>query len=100
MPQADSPDTTIPSDLCKPGCACPDCLAIQEAEAKRLGPELEPVENTTELQLFQRDLRDCFEGCIPFREAIEMIGAPDQFRKQLRADWRRWTRQFNASLGG
>jgi hypothetical protein len=100
MPQADSPDTTIPSDLCKPGCACPDCLAIQEAEVERLGPEREPVENMTELQLLERDLRDCFEGCIPFHEAIEMIGAPDQYLAQLRADYRRWKRHFDASLGG
>jgi len=89
MPQADSPNTT---DLCKPGCACPDCIAIQEAEAERLGTEREPVATSSALQLFQRDLRDCFEGCIPYREAIEMIGAPDQYRKQLRADWRRWNR--------
>jgi hypothetical protein len=86
MAQADSPNTTI---LCKPGCACPDCLEQQEAEAERLGPE-----NLTDLQLFQRDLRDCFEGCIPYVDAIEMIGAPDEFRTQLRADWRRWTRAF------
>jgi len=67
MPQADSSNTT---DLCK------------------------PVATSTDLQLFQRDLRDCFEGCIPFREAIEMIGAPAQYRAQLRADYRRWTRKF------
>jgi hypothetical protein len=95
MAQANRPDTTIPSALCKPGCACPDCLEIQEAEAERLGPEREPVEdNATELQLFQRDLRDCFEGCIPFREAIEMIGAPKRFRAQLRTDYRRWHRKL------
>lgn len=91
MPQADSPNTTI---LCKPGCACPDCLAVQEAEAERLGPEREPVATSTDLQLFQHDLRNCFEGCIPFHEAIEMIGAPAQYRAQLRADYRRWTRKF------
>jgi hypothetical protein len=95
MSQADSPNTTI---LCKRGCACPPCLAIQEAEAERLGPEREPPEEpvatSSDLQLFQRDLRDCFEGCIPFREAIEMIGAPKQCRKQLRADYNRWHREL------
>jgi len=87
MPQADSANTTI---LCKPGCACPDCLEIQEAEAERLGPEREPVFD--DLAPLRRELRDCFEGCIPFREAIEMVGAPDRHRKTLRADWRRWNR--------
>jgi hypothetical protein len=62
MPQADSPNTTIPSG----GYAA-----------------------------LRRDLRDCFEGCIPFREAIRMIGAADHpDRKALQADWRRWTRMM------
>ena len=49
--------------------------------------------NTTDLSALRRDLRDCFEGCIPFREAIQMIGAADhQLRNVLAADYRRWTR--------
>jgi hypothetical protein len=67
MAQADSPNTTI---LC------------------------EPVATSADLQLFQRDLRDCFEGCIPLHEALDMIGAPEQYRAQLRADYRLWTRRF------
>jgi hypothetical protein len=81
MPQADSAYITI---RCKPGCACPACLDAQDWEIER-----EPAF----LSLYRRDLRDCFEGCIPFREAIEMVGAPDHYRKALRADWRRWTRR-------
>jgi hypothetical protein len=33
--------------------------------------------NTTDLSALRRDLRDLFEGCIPFREAIQMTGAAD-----------------------
>jgi hypothetical protein len=31
------------AELCKPGCACPDCLAAQEAETERLGPRFRYV---------------------------------------------------------
>jgi hypothetical protein len=51
--------------------------------------------NTTDLSPLRRDLRDCFEGCIPFREAIQMIGAADHpRRKVLAANWSRWTRSM------
>jgi hypothetical protein len=41
----------------------------------------------------RRDLQDLFEGCVPFREAIQMIGANDHpQRNMLAADWRRWKR--------
>jgi len=53
----------------------------------------------TDLQLFQRDLRDCFEGCIEYADAIEMIGAPEEYRAELRRNWNNWNRKFNAGLG-
>lgn len=92
MPQADSSLTTDP---CKPGCACPDCLAVQEAEAERLGPDREP--EVKDLAALRRDLRDCFEGCIPLRDAIAMIGAADHPQRDiLAADYRQWTARFKA----
>jgi len=43
----------------------------------------------------RRDLRDLFEGCVPFHEAIQMIGAADlPERKTLQADWCRWKRKL------
>ena len=87
MPQADSAYSTIPR---KPRCACPTCLAVYD-DLPLLRPDLR---DCYDLALLRRELRDCFEGCIPFREAIEMVGAPDRHRKTLRADWRRWTREF------
>jgi hypothetical protein len=51
--------------------------------------------NTTDLSRLRRDLRDLFEGCIPFREAIQMIGAADHPQcKVLAADWGRWKRSM------
>lgn len=44
--------------------------------------------DTTEiLARLTKDLRDCWEGCIPWREAIEMIGAPQEYRPALRRHW-------------
>jgi hypothetical protein len=39
------------------------------------------------LVLLKKELRDCWEGCIPWREAIEMIGAPNEHRAELRRYW-------------
>lgn len=39
------------------------------------------------LRILLRELRDCWEGCIPWREAIEMIGAPQEYRPALRRHW-------------
>lgn len=43
--------------------------------------------NTDYLAILRRELRDCWEGCIPWKEAIEMIGAPAEHRQELRRFW-------------
>lgn len=53
--------------------------------------------DTTDLAQLRRDLRDLWEGCVPWSEAIQMIGAADHpNRKELQADYRRWTRRLEA----
>lgn len=53
--------------------------------------------DNTDLAILRRDLRDLWEGCTPFSEAIQMIGAADHpQRNVLAADYRRWTRAFEA----
>jgi hypothetical protein len=41
--------------------------------------------NPTDLSALRRDLRDCFEGCIPFRDAIQIGAADYPDRKALLA---------------
>jgi hypothetical protein len=65
---------------------------IQERRRNPTKVKEEPM-TQEHLNHLRRDLRDCFEGCIPFHEAIQMIGAADlPERKTLQADWRRWKR--------
>jgi hypothetical protein len=53
--------------------------------------------DTTEiLARLTKDLRDCWEGCIPWREAIEMIGAPQEYRSALRRHWNALNRKRSA----
>jgi hypothetical protein len=50
----------------------------------------------TELDRFEKDLRDLWEGCVPWKEAIEMIGAPEESRRELRRSWNGWNRKYAA----
>jgi hypothetical protein len=45
------------------------------------------------LTILVRQLRDLWEGCIPWKEAIEMVGAPIEYRAKLRTNWNRWQRR-------
>ena len=45
------------------------------------------MDTTDILVRLAKDLRDCWEGCIPWKEAIEMIGAPAEYRPALRRIW-------------
>jgi hypothetical protein len=49
-----------------------------------------------ELARLEKDLRDLWEGCVPWREAIEMIGAPEESRRELRRSWNGWNRKYAA----
>jgi hypothetical protein len=49
-----------------------------------------------EFDRLDRALRDLWEGCIPWHEAIEMIGAPEAYRPMLRKCWNRWNRRSRA----
>lgn len=55
---------------------------------------------TPEYIHLRRALRDLWEGCVPWTEAIAMIGANDcpSVKKLLRLSWDKWNRTFRASL--
>lgn len=36
-------------------------------------------------------LRDCFEGCMPFEYAVQIIEAGDKAASDAMATWARWT---------
>lgn len=38
-------------------------------------------------------LRDCFEGCMPFKYAVEII-ADGRIASDAMQTWARWTREF------
>lgn len=65
---------------------------------------LETEADWAELARLEKNLRDLWEGCVPWREAIEMIGpagnSPDEYRairKELRRSWNDWSRRHEAS---
>lgn len=45
-----------------------------------------------------RELRNLWEGCVPFEEAILMIGVSDEFEaEEFERVWDAWDRKFEAS---
>jgi hypothetical protein len=50
-----------------------------------------------EAMKLEKALRDCWEGCIPWHEAIEMVGAPEYCRADLRRFWNGLNRKLEAS---
>lgn len=60
--------------------------------------QLESGADFAELARLEASLKDLWEGCIPWREAIEMVGAGDHPAKaELRRSWNSWSRKFEAS---
>ena len=45
-------------------------------------------------QQFAQELRNLWEGCVDFDDAIQMIGAPDYWCDELCREWCDWDRKL------